>query len=473
MASRLAAVLASTLTFAMVLVAPAHAGFPPAQNGKIAFLKSGSDCLQMVNPDGTGQFQPGACFPRSSYPGAGLFGANGPQLSPVGNRVAFSVYNASKDVFDIINSKLDGTDAIVIPGFSYYAPTINWSQDGKWISSVTEHTCAELCGTLLVHPSDGTGTARYVDDPATPGAEVSWGSQGRMAYQFTFTVDSPQVIKTSAPDGAPSFLTGGEAPDWSPGSDRIAFFRSGIAVINANGSGLHNLTTDVQDSAPKWSPDGQKILFDSHRDGNYEIYVMNPDGSGQTNLTMNAAADYGGTWSPDGRQIAFGSSRGGVAHIYVMNRDGSGLVQVTNNPGGDGLLDWQRILNSAPDCSGVTASRSVLTTHNRRFVPVALDGATDPDGDRISLSIGGVTQDEPVTGPGDRTSPDAIAGSGGEVRIRAERNSKGDGRVYRIAFRASDGRGGECSGTATVSVPRKKRKPAVDSAPPSYDSFAR
>jgi hypothetical protein len=106
-------------------------------------------------------------------------------------------------------------------------------------------------------------------------------------------------------------------------------------------------------------------------------------------------------------------------------------------------------------------------------VPLALDGATDPDGDPVTLSVDGVTQDEPVVGSGDPTSPDAVDEGDGQLRVRAERNPHGDGRVYRIAFTASDGRGGSCSGTATVSVPRKKRQPAVDSAPPSYDSFGR
>jgi TolB protein len=453
------------LVCVMVHVAPAYASFPPAQNGKIAYLKSGSKCLQLVSPDGTGQTQPGVCF-VTSYNGAGLFDGN-EALSPDGNRVAFSVYNAARDAFDIMNTNLDGSDAIVIPGFSYYAPTVDWSQDGRWISSVTEYSCAEgLCGTLNVALADGTGTQIYVTDTSA-GSNVAWGSAGRMAY-------GQGGISTAAPGGTPSGLTApGSDPDWSPGSDRVVFARNGgNAVIDANGSGLQQLTTGP-DYAGRWSPDGQKILFDSLRDGNYEIYVMNADGTGQTNLTMNAAADYHGIWSPDGRQIAFGSSRGGVAHIYVMNRDGSGLVQVTNNPGGDGLLDWQRILNRPPDCSGVTASRSALGTHNRGFVPVTLDGATDPDGDQVSLSVDGVTQDEPLTGPGDHTSPDAIGRGADEVRLRAERDPQGDGRVYRIAFTASDGRGGECSGTATVSVPRKKGEPAVDSAPPNYDSFGR
>ena len=56
------------------------------------------------------------------------------------------------------------------------------------------------------------------------------------------------------------------------------------------------------------------------------------------------------------------------------------------------------------------------------------------------------------------------------MELRSERNPQGNGRVYRIAFTVSDGTD-TCSGTARVNVPRKKDEPAVDSAPPSFDSF--
>jgi hypothetical protein len=125
------------------------------------------------------------------------------------------------------------------------------------------------------------------------------------------------------------------------------------------------------------------------------------------------------------------------------------------------------IANSAPDCDAVAASPAVLRPASNRLVRIALSGATDPDGDSVTLEITGVTQDEP-TG---RSRDAVLSSAGDEVRLRAERDNKGDGRVYRIAFEASDGNGGGCSGTTKVAVPRKKNKPAVDSAPPSFDSL--
>ena len=78
-----------------------------------------------------------------------------------------------------------------------------------------------------------------------------------------------------------------------------------------------------------------RIAFASDRDGNWEIYIMNVDGSEQTRLTNNPADDLSHCFSPDGSKIAFTSDRDGNYEIYMMNADGSGQVKLTNNPAVD------------------------------------------------------------------------------------------------------------------------------------------
>lgn len=77
----------------------------------------------------------------------------------------------------------------------------------------------------------------------------------------------------------------------------------------------------------------QKIVFDSDRDGNSEIYSMEPDGSNQQRLTHDKGYDWTPTWSPDGMRIAFASDRDGPMEIYVMDADGSDVQRLTHTKG--------------------------------------------------------------------------------------------------------------------------------------------
>jgi Tol biopolymer transport system component len=137
-----------------------------------------------------------------------------------------------------------------------------------------------------------------------------------------------------------------------PGSNgKIAFSRQleggngEVFVMNADGSGQTNLTNDPAfDYFPAGSPDGRKIAFgrcpQPPAPPNCEIFVMNADGSGQTNLTKHPATDVRPAWSPDGRKIAFGTlgRAAGDWEIFVMNSDGSGPTNMTNSPT---TVDWE------------------------------------------------------------------------------------------------------------------------------------
>ncbi|NJM07835.1 hypothetical protein HC891_19035 [Candidatus Gracilibacteria bacterium] len=140
-----------------------------------------------------------------------------------------------------------------------------------------------------------------------------------------------------------------ETPALSPDGRRIAFAspRAGglpeIYVIDFDGANLTRLTNNsAADGFPTWSPDGSRIAFASERDSNWEIYVMNADGSGQSNLSreprpptaplpgrpMAAAFAY--------RSAVFGRDE----EIYVMNADGSGQSNISNNSADDDSPAW-------------------------------------------------------------------------------------------------------------------------------------
>ena len=127
------------------------------------------------------------------------------------------------------------------------------------------------------------------------------------------------------------------SPHWSPDGKKITFVfaeqdsNSDIHVMNADGSGLVNLTNSPEaDWKPSWSPDSKKITFVSvGQDRNSEIYVMNVDGSDLVNITNSPENEYSPTWSPDGKKIAFMSAYNGKREIYIMNANGSGQTRLT------------------------------------------------------------------------------------------------------------------------------------------------
>ncbi len=123
-----------------------------------------------------------------------------------------------------------------------------------------------------------------------------------------------------------------------------------IYVMDDDGKNQRNLTNHPdRDLAPSWSPDGTRIAFVSDRDGHvpkgrvwstFEIYVMDAEGKNQRNLTNDPNSDHSPAWSPDGKRIVFSSDREVNFEIYVMDNNGGNPQKLTNNPGTDQHPSW-------------------------------------------------------------------------------------------------------------------------------------
>jgi Tol biopolymer transport system component len=128
---------------------------------------------------------------------------------------------------------------------------------------------------------------------------------------------------------------------WSPDGNRIAFqsFRRGnrdLYVMPVAGGAVTALTNHpAEDFIPVWSPDGEKIAFSSNRSGNMDVWVMTSDGSKLQQLTFHEAQDFLLCWSPNGKQIAFGSKRTGHCELFLIPVEGGNPVQLTHGAWSD------------------------------------------------------------------------------------------------------------------------------------------
>ena len=260
------------------------------ENGKIAFNRydpaTDTGGIWAINPDGTGLAQ--------------LTQGDSPAWSADGRKLAYGC--PSPDDYSICTANADGSSAKVLDNLDLYpqdSPT--WSPDGTKLAVQSANLCGSGCGysdIWRVNSDDGSDQIRIIANGASP----NW-SQNRViaySYYYAFYQYPPAEIRV--------------VHSQYPGSS--------TGLTDADGGGW-----------PDWSPDGTKIVFASYRDSNYEIYVMNDDGTNQTRLTNDSDYESEPVWSPDGTKILFVRAIGTEYDLWTMNPDGSGQARLTDTPG--------------------------------------------------------------------------------------------------------------------------------------------
>jgi Tol biopolymer transport system component len=303
--------------------------------------------LYVVNADGSGK----RILTRTGW------SIEAPAWSPDGQKLAFErrvsplVKGQCACDIDLFTMNVDGSGQKNLTRNPVYDRRPVWSPDAQRLAFVRYRD-------VWVMNADGSDQRRLTPNPQGDDRPV-WSPDGQQIAYTSFRTRNWDVWVMKADGSGQRNLTRNRAqdyfPTWSPNGRKIAFIRTRnssrlhghpweLWVMNADGSGQRNLArgsghgdgppwswsdTEAVMPAPSWSPDGRKLLFASHHDGNPEIYVVNADGSGQRRLTRDPAEDTDPSWSPDGREIAFISTRDGKHGIYVMTADGSRQRNIT------------------------------------------------------------------------------------------------------------------------------------------------
>lgn len=310
----LAALAATT-----ALATPAGAS-PRGVNGQIAFnrFEEPDTAIFTVNPNG-GQERALATRPPLATPN------ECPHWSPDGSRIA--TCGAPVVGATVIINPDDGTyRELANPDPTLKTACAWWSPDGKRLACELADQPADpnRNGIYTIRSSDGGDLTRMTSNPGGHDTPGDYSPNGK---RFVFA--------RSDANGDPL----------------------GLFVVNVNNTGLKQITptgTLVTDGVGgNWSPQGNEIVFSRHltADVHSSLWVVHSDGSGLHELQVQGVACGGANddangigcfdprWSPDGKKIAFGISSAEGRNIYTINADGSGLTQISHGGQDDGA-DW-------------------------------------------------------------------------------------------------------------------------------------
>lgn len=234
-----------------------------------------------------------------------------------------------------------------------------WSPDGETLAFQTDRN--GNWEIYLYHVESGEET----NLTEAPSSEMypNW-TNGGLVVHMSDRSGAPNLYTSDPDSGSIDGLTDADDcipdyhPNYSPVATQLAYRAdcagSGdIWLLDIETQTRTNLTADSDstDRYPAWSPDGHKILFVSHRDGNQEIYIMDADGGNLQNLTNNPATDAQASWSPDGRFIIFISDRDGQDDVWIMAVDGSRPTKLLSTGDAFNWPWWQPITEDTTEDS--------------------------------------------------------------------------------------------------------------------------
>ena len=248
-----------------------------------------------------------------------------PKLSSDGKKLTFAVFELDKEKYELGNIwilNLSSGTFVRVTSSTADERNPTWSNDGQYI--FFETTMFGNRNIARIHSTEAGGITQI-----TNGKEEVLPNCSHDGTKLCFSVitSSETLICTSGIDGrAFTQLTQGNQPSWSPDGKKIVYVRrtdkenQEIWLMDANGSNQTQLTVNGSDQLPSFSPDGAHIVFSAVRGKkkDIDIWMMKADGSSLTQLTTNESADIYPVFGKDSSDIYFCSNRGGQWDIWKL-----------------------------------------------------------------------------------------------------------------------------------------------------------